>query len=217
MGTKRPRDSGEDLELSSKKPRKGFSVGPENLPDGTYRRKGKLLLIALLSISNTSNAVQKIKKDLIHKAKIKRSYAKLRAHLPPEPSKSTPLLAEVPEPSSLELHPERQAMLNETTTARLNTTSSQPKSANPKPRHRRPKPVPFQNEAREAARQKEQAKKRREVAEEARKERERKTEIRERERRAMAKARKPGRDGQRRLGRESGVLLEKVRRMVGAT
>ena len=77
--------------------------------------------------------------------------------------------------------------------------------------------MPFQNEAREAARQKEQAKKRREVAEEARKERERKTEIRERERRAMAKARKPGRDGQRRLGRESGVLLEKVRRMVGAT
>lgn len=24
----------------SKKPKKGFSVGPANLPDGTYRRKG---------------------------------------------------------------------------------------------------------------------------------------------------------------------------------
>ena len=30
----------------------------------------------------------------------------------------------------------------------------------------------------------------------------------------MAKARKPGRDGQRRLGRESGLLLEKVKKMV---
>ena len=90
------------------------------------------------------------------------------------------------------------------------------RSANSKPRHRKPKPVPFAQEAREAARKKEEAKKRREAAEVARKERERKMEIRERERRAMAKARRVGKDGQRRLGRESGVLLEKVRRMVGA-
>ena len=166
---------------------------------------------------NMPNTVQKIKKDLIDKAKIKRSYAKLKARSPPAPSKSTPLLTDVPEAASLGLHPERQAMLDEPTTAPLDGTKSHPKSANPRSRHKRAKPVPFQHEAREAARKKEEARKRREAAEEARKERERKAEIRERERRAMAKAKRPGRDGQRRLGRESGVLLEKVRRMVGTT
>ena len=163
------------------------------------------------------NTVQKIKKDLIHKAKIKRSYAKLKARSPPAPSKSTPLLTEVLEPASLELHPERQAMLNKPSTAPLATTPSHPQPANPRSRHKKPKPVPFQHEAREAARKKEEVQKRREAAEQARKERERKAEIRERERKAMAKARRPGRDGQRRLGRESAVLLEKVRRMVGVT
>ena len=55
------------------------------------------------------------------------------------------------------------------------------------------------------------------AAERARREaeRQRKAEERERFRRAMAKARKPGRDGQRRLGRESGLLLEKVKKLVG--
>ncbi|KAI5279629.1 hypothetical protein KEM52_004318, partial [Ascosphaera acerosa] len=32
---------------------------------------------------------------------------------------------------------------------------------------------------------------------------------------AMLKAKQPGRDGKRRLGRESGVLLDKIKRMVG--
>jgi hypothetical protein len=43
MGTKRKHDEGEagpDLTETSKKTKKGFTVGPENLPDGTYRRKG---------------------------------------------------------------------------------------------------------------------------------------------------------------------------------
>lgn len=40
-------------------------------------------------------------------------------------------------------------------------------------------------------------------------------EERERFRRAMAKARTGGKNGQRKLGRESKVLLEKVRRVVG--
>lgn len=46
-------------------------------------------------------------------------------------------------------------------------------------------------------------------------ERRAKVEERERHRRAMAKARTGGRNGQRKLGRESVVLLDKVRRMVG--
>ncbi|CRK21301.1 hypothetical protein BN1723_012328 [Verticillium longisporum] len=47
-------------------------------------------------------------------------------------------------------------------------------------------------------------------------ERERKVADRERYRRAMAKARRGGENGQRKLGRESNLLLEKVRRMTGA-
>lgn len=33
-------DSAEDAERVPKKVKKGFTVGPANLPDGTYRRKG---------------------------------------------------------------------------------------------------------------------------------------------------------------------------------
>lgn len=48
-------------------------------------------------------------------------------------------------------------------------------------------------------------------------ERARRTADRERFNRALKKARTPGRDGQRRLGRESGLILEKIRRMAGDT
>jgi hypothetical protein len=47
MSTKRPRDTDGAVDanttadkLETHKRRKGFTVGPENLPDGTYRRKG---------------------------------------------------------------------------------------------------------------------------------------------------------------------------------
>jgi len=47
------------------------------------------------------------------------------------------------------------------------------------------------------------------------KERNERTEERERFRRAMAKARTEGRNGQRKLGRESMVLLGRVKKLVG--
>lgn len=56
---------------------------------------------------------------------------------------------------------------------------------------------------------------RRKAIEEAMREREVKREVRERWRRGMAKARGEGRGGKRKLGRESVVLLERVRRVVG--
>jgi len=88
---------------------------------------------------------------------------------------------------------------------------------NPTIKHysKKPKPIPFEKEAREAQRKKEEAEKRREEVEAARKEREKKLEERERFRKAMAKARTGGKNGQRKLGRESQVLLERVRRVVG--
>lgn len=53
MGTKRSRDAEANpdakrtADLPMKK-KKGFSVGPANLPDGTYRRKSVYTLVNLL-------------------------------------------------------------------------------------------------------------------------------------------------------------------------
>jgi hypothetical protein len=48
MAPKRAREKTDDTTAASsgreaKKPRKGFRVGPENLPDGPWRRKGQSL------------------------------------------------------------------------------------------------------------------------------------------------------------------------------
>lgn len=66
-----------------------------------------------------------------------------------------------------------------------------------------------------AEKAKEEARERREEWERNQAEKKRRIEERERFRRAMAKARTGGRNGQRKLGKESTVLLEKVKRMVG--
>ncbi|KAG8627102.1 hypothetical protein KVT40_004585 [Elsinoe batatas] len=110
-------------------------------------------------------------------------------------------------------HPDRQAMM------------SRPASPPPLPaydrdaaraerRQRRPKTVPFAKEQRAAEQRRKEAEERRERVERAHRERDEKAAERERFRRAMAKARTGGKNGQRKLGRESGVLLERVRRMM---
>ncbi len=114
---------------------------------------------------------------------------------------------------SLALHPERQEMLE--------NPIVEPKPGPPVrdgargPRQRRRKPVPFEKEAMLAEKRKIEAEARRKVIEEANRQRKQKIEERERFRRAMAKARTGGKNGQRKLGRESKVLLEKVQRVVG--
>ena len=80
----------------------------------------------------------------------------------------------------------------------------------------RSKPRPFEWEARLAEQKREEARARQLVFDESNKERQEKAGEREKLRRAMAKARKPDRNGQRRLGRESKVLLERVKRLVGS-
>lgn len=75
--------------------------------------------------------------------------------------------------------------------------------------------MPFKREYDEAQQRKAEAEERRKAREEAERERQRKMEERERFRRAMAKARTGGKNGQRKLGRESNVLLERVKRMIG--
>ncbi|KAI0544472.1 hypothetical protein F4679DRAFT_36243 [Xylaria curta] len=251
---KRPIESDDAPGPATKKHRKGFRVGPENLPDGAWRRK-----------------VDRIKKDLIHKAKVKKAYKKIKTtELATSSTTSKPALAnldpssvtivntdagddrdgsddrdegddnvsdrededreDVSEPPSPQIHPQRQAMLDDDDDVLENTTHEKAKDNDnddkpaedgqrqrrrEHPNKQKRKPGYFDKALTVAERRKAEAAER--AAEQARREaeRQRKTEERERFRRAMAKARKPGRDGQRRLGRESGLLLEKVKKMVG--
>lgn len=204
-----------DGNRETRKEKKGFSVGPDNLPDGTHRRKGKCYPspVALKNSLSNSRAVQQIKKDLIRKAKVKKSYSKLRERELLEAPKASIYDVEPPADAtaSLELHPDRQAMLEEPETVL-------PESREPVPRvnqrPRRPKSIPFQKEAVLAQQRREEREKRQKEIGESHQQRQAKLEERERFRKAMAKARSGGRDGQRKLGRESKVLLEKVQRMM---
>ncbi|CAG7916611.1 unnamed protein product [Penicillium olsonii] len=179
------------------KKRKGFSVGPANLPDGTYRRK-----------------TQKLKEDLIHKAKVKKAYAKVKAQEEANaPKKSvydtvdeteTTKEDEAEDATTLELHPDRVAMLNEPEPAPAPAKSERRPRGDGNKRERRPKPSAFNKEM-------EFAEKRRKAEEARQKEREAKV----KEREALIRAKRPDQFGKRRLGRESNALLSRVQRMVG--
>jgi hypothetical protein len=114
---------------------------------------------------------------------------------------------------SLELHPERQAMLNapeqeldsQRSDNRRRVGGVDARGGNGERRERRrPRPSAF---AKEIA-----------ISEQRRKEREAKEKergLKAQEREAMARARRPDQFGKRRLGRESKALLGKVQRIVG--
>ncbi|KAI8960707.1 hypothetical protein F5Y11DRAFT_254453 [Daldinia sp. FL1419] len=205
MAPKRPLESDATTTPVVKKHRKGFRVGPENLPDGPWKRK-----------------VDKIKKDLIHKAKVKKAYKKIKAA---EQASSKPETAPAVEdanadveaaPPSPQLHPERQAMLD--VDEEQAEPASPPQSGDRHLRRRKQKvrkPGYFDKAVADADRKKAEAEARAQEIARRNEERERKIAERERFRKALAKARTPGRDGQRKLGRESGLLLEKVKKIVG--
>ncbi|KXX79777.1 hypothetical protein MMYC01_204382 [Madurella mycetomatis] len=242
MSAKRTRDEDTDSGPSishapddarkTKKAKHGFRVGPENLPDGPWRRK-----------------VTKIKKDLITKAKVKKQYAKVKAEHQKQAAAAPPALAEpertdqqheasqpIPEVSeaatatatmtaaAAEIHPDRQAMLDSASqpnnpdgNAPTPTSASPPKPHNrgQRPLHRsKQRPDYYTKQLAAAALAKQQAAER--AAERARREQEKQQRLAERERyrRAMAKAKMPGRDGKRKVGREGKVLLERVKKMV---
>ncbi|KAF3067111.1 hypothetical protein GL218_08800 [Daldinia childiae] len=211
MAPKRPLESDTVATPAAKKLRKGFRVGPENLPDGPWRRK-----------------VDKIKKDLIHKAKVKKAYKKIKAAEQASSKPNTTLATEdananadvdvetEPEPPSPQLHPERQAMLD--VDEEQADLSSPPPPGDRPPRQRKQKvrkPGYFDKAVADGDRKKAEAEARAQEIARQNAERENKIAEREKFRKAMAKARTPGRDGQRKLGRESGLLLEKVKKMVG--
>ncbi|KAK5700700.1 hypothetical protein LTR97_005217 [Elasticomyces elasticus] len=221
MSEKRKREDGapvHDYRPGNKKKQKtGFRVGPANLPDGTYKRK-----------------TQKIKDSLIQRAKIKKDYEKLKKHGEvqakperiPQPAsmqvEEAPVVEEkieqveeVEEPTN-EPHPDRQTLIEREAEdpAPVKAEVVSEPFAPPRRRERKSKPLPFKREHEKAQREKAEAEERRQAREASERERQSKIEERERFRRAMAKARSGGVSGQRKLGRESKVLLEKVQKMV---
>lgn len=123
---------------------------------------------------------------------------------------------ENPGQSSAAPHPDRQTLMDREEADPGPEQREQRRDRQPRPsRERKPKHKPFEREHERANKRKEEAEARRKEREERERQREEKIEQRERIRKAMAKARAGGRNGQRRLGRESNVLLEKVKMMVG--
>ncbi|KAL9095205.1 MAG: hypothetical protein Q9165_002461 [Trypethelium subeluteriae] len=236
MGQKRPVDDADSALAkppSEKRVKKGFTVGPANLPDGTYKRK-----------------VQKIKKDLIHRAKLKKRYAKLKAREQEEAQKSKALptvTSHIPEHLEDDV---KDAVADDADTddfvgfsselSKLDvpdtssTLSVKPSSANDldedqhispeqapeehvhPQRRQRVRPQTFGREEAYAKKKRKEAEERQKGREEAAQQREQKLEERERFRRAMAKAKTPGRDGKRKLGRESKILLERVKKVMAS-
>ncbi|KAJ9654042.1 hypothetical protein H2198_006841 [Neophaeococcomyces mojaviensis] len=218
--SKRKREDHDNAQ-QEKKQRNGFSVGPANLPDGTYRRK-----------------TQKIKNDLIQKAKVKKEYAKIKSHeggeddagprydpyaetVDPTRPEAVEDLEEITAVETAgEIHPERQAMLDrpedevqeEGRYERKRSKRFMPMDGRDgshdrnwklRAKHDTTRPVRYQNEFAQAEEKKAQLQAREAAREQ-----------RERERHAMAKARKPGKDGKQKLGRQSNVLLSRVKRLV---
>ena len=145
---------------------------------------------------------------------MKKSYSKVKEREQLDASKTVydPAQPEDNEPTSLELHPDRQAMLE-------NPNPDRPRFIErdqhpPQRKDQRLKPQPFKKEAQRAQQRREDREAHQKEMERIHRERQAKLEERERFHKAMAKARAGGRNGQRKLGRESKVLLERVQKLV---
>ncbi|SPO05899.1 uncharacterized protein DNG_08588 [Cephalotrichum gorgonifer] len=238
MAPKRPREATRDASAPEAKKRKGFRVGPENLPDGPWRRK-----------------VDKVKKDLIHRAKVKKAYAKIKARETGQEAKTTTQDPdekleveddETPDPKPIpdaesdaevqeeeeeeEAKPQAEEEKPRTNTAKKHKPSKPEDDPGMHPsraadlnldanaRARRAnRPGYFSKPLAESSRREAERAAREEAARQRHREREQRLRERQRLRRLSARAREVGPDGRRKLGRESEVLLDKVKRMMGKT
>ncbi|KAG5957606.1 hypothetical protein E4U58_005757 [Claviceps cyperi] len=216
MAPKRPIDSAES-QAASKKGKRGFRVGPDNLPDGPWRRK-----------------VTKIKKDLIHKAKVKKEYAKIKsreqAKQPSATDKNVDDDADdggkdqsgdtgreqedAQEEPQEKMHPTRELMLKDEDMAQAGATASSDATTTTRDgsRRRTRRPGYYDKQLSKAEEKRKEEEQRRMEMQRRGEERERKIADRQNFKKAMAKT--VGRDGKKKLGRESNILLDKVKRMM---
>ena len=66
------------LDPQARRQRNGFSIGPANLPDSGHRLKVNVFAQKRRLRLINQSTVQKIKQDLIRKAKAKKYYSKLK-------------------------------------------------------------------------------------------------------------------------------------------
>lgn len=140
---------------------------------------------------------------------MKKAYAKVKAQEQPGSDGLHQQAAVEPpaaEPASLEMHPSRQAMLDDNTTlGRAPRRSSVDMDDLNKYQRgvRRTKPSSYSKEAQVAAQRQLEAEARQKAREE-----------KDKDRRAMLRARRPTKDGSYRLGRQSKVLLQRVKKII---
>ncbi|QYS93686.1 hypothetical protein H0G86_001055 [Trichoderma simmonsii] len=204
-----PKGASEGAGTTSEAPKKkhGFRVGPENLPDGPWRRK-----------------VDQKKRDLIHRAKVKKEYAKIKAaeeakarpsHRDEEDDREDEVNSaqgdaqEDNEEGGEKMHPTRQLMIKDEDMAQVGAEASGPSDGH---RRRTRRPGYYEKQLKKAADRRQEADAKRKEYERRMEERAQKQAERERFKKAMAKTR--DKDGKKKLGRESSLLLEKVKRLV---
>lgn len=166
-----------------------------------------------------------MKKELIHKAKVKKAYAKIKAReeqqVPSKPevtSEGVQADTNAAEDEAEQIHPTRQLMLKDEEAAQTGATKDADGNliddrVDPDGARRRTRRPGYYEKQLQKAEEKRQA-----IAahreEMARRQAEREAKIAERQRFKKAMAKTRDRDGNKKLGRESGLLLEKVRKMV---
>lgn len=182
----------------------------------------------------------KIKKDLIHKAKVKKQYAKVKAQeqkkTDSKPKEVSGARAAAPVNHEGEdgdqgeseddsdgggsdddvdagerLHPTRHLMLKDEEAAQAGV-SVQGQVASDGQRRRTRRPGYYDKQLAKAEERRAEAEERAQKMQRRREEREKRLAERERYKKAMAKTR--GKDGKKKLGRESTLLLGKVKRMM---
>ncbi len=216
----------------------GSALGPRTSLTVLGSAKVSISVVTLLAQSSWTDllvAVTKIKKELITKAKVKKQYAKIKAEHQKQATAPSTTAEHHPDPDNDEsapapvaIHPERQAMLDSSSRPRSSPqqqatdapdgdpTAPQPQGQEGRPRRpRKQRPDYYNKELAAAEKAKKKAEEREAEFTRRQEERQRAIADRERYRKAMAKAKEPGRDGKRKVGRESKLLLDRVKKMMG--
>lgn len=173
---------------------------------------------------------------MIHNAKLKKQYAKIKqqelkaAEPKPHPSHGNDENAEHDGEDGArsaqgdetkgdiavegeQIHPARQLMLKDESMAQAGAEPERTTGPSDGQRRRTRRPGYYDKQLKKAAERREEAEKRRKEWERRMEERAQKQAERERFKKAMAKTR--DKDGKKKLGRESSLLLEKVKKLVG--
>lgn len=160
------------------------------------------------SLSLTLYAVDKIKKDLIHKAKVKKAYKKIKQkEFGPAKDNGDDAATE-----QEQMHPTRKLMIKDEDKAQEGVTPTGKEASGDGQRRRTRRPGYYDKQLAKADERSKEADQRRQEWEQRQAERAEKIAEREKYKRAMAKT--VGRDGKKKLGRESGLLLDKVKKMM---